>query len=166
MRKKNNLKSAKPIPSALSVANPNTFKPGNQATSPSAAPAPGPTITAPKPAERQIELASTPGEAKRTQTSRVKGPEVSKSAQQIEVKFVLEESRAQKVSLCGTFNGWSTEVTPMKKDGAKQWAATLCLAPGRYEYKFLVDDAWRTDPSARENVPNQFGSLNSVLEVR
>ncbi|MBI3875935.1 MAG: glycoside hydrolase family 13, partial [Verrucomicrobia bacterium] len=40
------------------------------------------------------------------------------------------------------------------------------LAPGRYEYLFVVDGRWLSDPGADEAVPNRFGGWNSVREVR
>jgi hypothetical protein len=39
------------------------------------------------------------------------------------------------------------------------------LAPGTYEYCFIVDGQWMPDPMARETVPNPFGGRNSVLKV-
>ncbi len=54
----------------------------------------------------------------------------------------------------------------MKRKEGGRWETVLALAPGRYEYKFVVDDEWIHDPNARENVPNEEGSLNSVMEVR
>jgi len=41
----------------------------------------------------------------------------------------------------------------------------LLLAPGRYQYKFIVDGDWIADPTAQNNVPNEHGSLNLVVEV-
>jgi hypothetical protein len=83
----------------------------------------------------------------------------------LRVRFVLLEPEAKEVSLCGSFNGWSPEGTPMtrRKDG--QWDATVGLVPGRHEYKFVVDGQWMPDLAASENVLNQFGTLNSVRVV-
>ena len=52
----------------------------------------------------------------------------------------------------------------LQEDG--HWETTIALAPGRYEYKFVVDGQWLPDPLAHENVWNQHGTLNSVVEVR
>jgi 1,4-alpha-glucan branching enzyme len=46
-----------------------------------------------------------------------------------------------------------------------RWEKRITLSPGRYQYKFLVDGKWIHDPVARANVPNDLGTLNSVLEV-
>jgi 1,4-alpha-glucan branching enzyme len=80
--------------------------------------------------------------------------------------FVLIQPNAKHVAVSGDFNGWSADATPMRRQGAGRWETTLALEPGRYEYKFLVDGDWIPDPLARENVPNQHGSLNSVVVVR
>lgn len=52
----------------------------------------------------------------------------------------------------------------MEKDGTG-WKATLSLPPGRYEYKFVVDGQWMSDPGAKESVRNDFGGTNSILVV-
>ena len=49
------------------------------------------------------------------------------------------------------------------RDG--QWAKELSLAPGRYEYRFVVDGQWVDDPAATELIPNPFGTPNAVLLV-
>jgi 1,4-alpha-glucan branching enzyme len=54
----------------------------------------------------------------------------------------------------------------MKRHDDGHWEATVDLAPGRYEYKFVRDGEWIPDLLARENVWNQHGTLNSVIEVR
>jgi hypothetical protein len=82
------------------------------------------------------------------------------------VRFELLEPNAKRVALCGDFNHWAANATPLSRAQDGRWATTLVLAPGRYEYKFLVDGIWIPDPSARENVWNYHGTLNSVIEVR
>ena len=86
--------------------------------------------------------------------------------QTVKVTFVLLEPGAKQVFLCGEFNGWASDATPMKRDDAGHWETTLALAPGRYEYKFIVDGNWKHDPLARVNVWNGNGTLNSVAQVR
>ena len=82
------------------------------------------------------------------------------------VTFVLHEPGAKQVFLCGDFNGWASDATPMKRQADGHWETTIALAPGRHEYKFVVDGIWKHDPLARVNVWNQNGSLNSVAQVR
>ena len=87
-------------------------------------------------------------------------------AERVKVTFVLFEPGVKQVFLCGEFNGWASDATPMKRDDAGHWETTVALAPGRYEYKFVVDGNWKHDPLARVNVWNQNGTLNSVAQVR
>ena len=75
-------------------------------------------------------------------------------------------SSAQRVALVGEFNGWSRTAHPMRRKRDGSWEANLRLAPGRYEYKFLINDVeWLADPTAARSVANPFGNTNSVLEV-
>jgi 1,4-alpha-glucan branching enzyme len=83
------------------------------------------------------------------------------------VDFILEYTGAEHVYVCGDFNQWQpTSLRMIGNPDAGLWEKRLALPPGRHEYKFVVDGTWLPDPEARENVPNIFGSLNSVLEVR
>jgi 1,4-alpha-glucan branching enzyme len=84
----------------------------------------------------------------------------------VNVVFALLEPDAKQVSLCGDFNDWSPDATPMKRQDDGHWEATVQLAPGRYQYKFIIDGEWIPDPLAHDNVWNQHGTLNSVIEVR
>ena len=81
------------------------------------------------------------------------------------VKITFVRAGCQSVSLCGDFNGWSPISTPLNQKEGGRWETLLTLAPGRYQYKFVVDGQWLHDPAAKTNVPNPHGSLNSVLEV-
>lgn len=103
----------------------------------------------------QAEPAASPAPAKTTA-----------SHQTIGVTFCLVDPQAKQVSVCGDFNDWRPNVTPLTRKADGRWEATLPLRPGRYQYKFLADDRWLHDPRAQENVPNPHGSLNSVIEVR
>ena len=80
------------------------------------------------------------------------------------VEFTLKKPQAKSVMLAGTFNGWDPKRTPMR-NRANGWCATLWLPPGRYEYRFVVDGEWMSDPHERDSAPNEFGGTNSVLVV-
>jgi 1,4-alpha-glucan branching enzyme len=84
----------------------------------------------------------------------------------LSVSFALHKPEAKRVLLCGEFNGWSPTATLMTRHNAGHWKTTVALAPGRHQYKFIVDGEWIPDPASQNNVPNQHGSLNSVIEVR
>jgi 1,4-alpha-glucan branching enzyme len=84
----------------------------------------------------------------------------------VEVSFALVRPGASRVSVCGDFNGWATSATPLKRHEDGHWETTVALAPGQYQYKFMVDGEWVPDPAAQKSVANQYGSFNSVVEVR
>jgi len=52
---------------------------------------------------------------------------------------------AKKVVLTGSFNGWNGSELVMDKT-SKGWQFPFVLAPGNYEYKFIVDGNWMSDP--------------------
>ena len=81
------------------------------------------------------------------------------------VDFLLNMPTARNASLAGSFNGWDPKRTPLKQEQKGDWKTTLWLPPGRYEYRFVVDGNWLSDPRAKESVANGFGSTNSVLVV-
>ncbi len=53
----------------------------------------------------------------------------------------------------------------MTRDPVDGWKATVALPPGRYEYRFVVDGQWISDPNAKESVGNSFGSTNAVVVI-
>ena len=81
------------------------------------------------------------------------------------VPFEFVAPDAQKVYLAGDFNNWSPKTNLMKKDKKGTWKATVTLKPGRYEYRFLVDDNWQNDSSCAGCVTNEFGTQNCVRIV-
>ena len=82
------------------------------------------------------------------------------------VGFHLHMPGAKSAAVAGTFNGWDLKRNLLQKDSNGGWKATVWLPPGRYEYRFVVDGAqWCSDPNARDSVPNQYGSTNSVVVV-
>ncbi len=83
-----------------------------------------------------------------------------------QVNFVFFDSNAESVFVAGTFNGWDSQASPLRKVGGGEWCLQLLLASGRYEYRFLVDGQWRRDPAAVLNVTDFCGGVNSILDVR
>lgn len=75
------------------------------------------------------------------------------------------QSNGQKVCLAGDFNGWDPETVPMTKSAEGRFEHRLSLLPGTYRYKFVVDGEWQHDPAAAEQLPNEFGTLDSVIRV-
>ncbi len=74
---------------------------------------------------------------------------------------------AQTVNLAGSFNGWSSDATPMSDpDGDGAWEITLDLPDGKYQYKFVVNGGtWITDPNNPKGAPDGYGGSNSIITV-
>ncbi len=70
----------------------------------------------------------------------------------------------ERVFLAGTFNGWSTDATPMHRKG-DGWEVTLFLAEGEYRYKFVADGQWIADMNAEKFYPDGYGGQNSAIVV-
>ena len=81
------------------------------------------------------------------------------------VRFEFIHPTATTVAIAGTFNDWHPSTKSMHPIGSGHWLKETALAPGAYEYCFVVDGQWMPDPLASETVPNPFGGQNSILKV-
>lgn len=85
-----------------------------------------------------------------------------------EIIFTLHDPTAQQVRLLGSWDGWQTPGLPLKQRAPGVWqAAQPLLAPGRYEYKFLLDgQRWLDDPANPHKTWDGFAGFNSVFSVQ
>ncbi len=82
------------------------------------------------------------------------------------VTFSVRAEVGSKVFLAGSFNEWSPSAKEMvDKKGDGVFTATVSLAPGSYQYKFVIDGTWCADPECADWVQNDLGTLNSVKTV-
>jgi 1,4-alpha-glucan branching enzyme len=79
--------------------------------------------------------------------------------------FKLDASEARGVFLAGSFNEWNPSDRALKRDKKGVWTTTMMLAPGAYEYRFVVDGEWRDDPKAAERRANEHGTQNCVIYI-
>ena len=83
------------------------------------------------------------------------------------VTFTVHAEAGQNVRLAGSFTDWETKAKKMtfkKTNGV--YSATVKLAPGEYQYKFIIGDKWVADDQNTEFVPNDKGTFNSKLTVK
>jgi chromosome partitioning protein len=80
------------------------------------------------------------------------------------VLFTLEAPGAHRVQLVGDFNGWAPDGNEMTPTGTV-WTSLLKLQPGRYQYRYVIDGDWRSDPLNMEVEPSPYGGYNSVFVV-
>lgn len=81
------------------------------------------------------------------------------------VTFYYESETAKEVYLCGTMNGWGEAIGnkdfAFSKNEEGIWTLTISLAPKSYEYKFVVDGSWVTDP-----LNTKYSGGNSAFVVK
>ena len=80
--------------------------------------------------------------------------------------FMVNAPGAKDVHLVGDFNNWRVDDNSKLWDqGRGAWQKRVLLAPGRYRYKFVVDGDWIPDPENHLAEPNDYGGVDSVIEV-
>ncbi|NOT02127.1 MAG: AAA family ATPase [Phycisphaerales bacterium] len=83
------------------------------------------------------------------------------------VVFRTRHPAAEQVMLAGDFNGWMPHETPLARlDESGVFQATLDLRPGRYRYRLVVDGRWEFDRENPSSERNEYGEVNSIVEVR
>lgn len=81
------------------------------------------------------------------------------------VTFSFYAPTASRVALAGTMNDWNAETHEMIRGENGFWHLDVDLNPGRYEYKFVADGTWMTDPNNPDTTPPEKGR-NSIVNVR
>jgi len=84
------------------------------------------------------------------------------------ITFELPASAgASAANLCGDFNDWSAEATPMTRLAGGGFRVTVPLAMGRrWRFRYLLDgDRWENDWAADDYEPNAFGGQDSVVDL-
>jgi len=136
---------------------PRTKTKARKATATRTAPTPR-KAAKPSPGTKRQKSSATRTTVKPKKTGRRTPPAARKSA-----TFILDAQSAWDVAIAGSFNNWQPQ--GMTKGPDDLWQITLPLAPGTYEYRFLVDTKWWDDPNNPRKTINESGSFNSICEV-
>ncbi len=78
--------------------------------------------------------------------------------------YLTGYASAKSVFLAGNFNGWKPDELPMTKTSSG-WETPYVLGSGNYEYKYVVDGKWITDPGNPYIIRNG-GEENSFIAIR
>ncbi|MDA8163676.1 MAG: isoamylase early set domain-containing protein [Desulfobacteraceae bacterium] len=89
----------------------------------------------------------------------------AKKAAAASTEFTVYAPEAREVQLVGDFNDWNGADYKMRRFKDGTWKKKVKLQPGRYEYRFVVDGDWWTDPENPDRQPNAYGSENSVATI-
>jgi chromosome partitioning protein len=86
-----------------------------------------------------------------------------------EIVVRFRDEKANDVRIAGDFNGWVPDKgvrSLIESEGhARVWTKILRLAPGTYQYRYVVDGEWLADPENPEAISTAVGGRNSVLVV-
>ena len=83
------------------------------------------------------------------------------------VTFTVHAEKGKAVYIAGEFNKWNPTAKKMAyKAKSGIYTATLKLAAGTYQYKFVIDGTWCADPENVNAVANDQGTFNSVITVK
>ena len=90
-----------------------------------------------------------------------------KSKPVVKVTFTVPAEDAKKVTVLGSFNGWSPKkAVALKKLKNGSFKGTVDLdKDNSYEFKYLVDGTYVNDEQADAYASNEFGTENGVLNV-
>ena len=101
-----------------------------------------------------------------TKKAPAKKPAARKPAGKV-VLFTVHADKGKAVYIAGEFNKWDPTAKKMAyKARSGIYTATVKLAPGSYQYKFVIDGTWCADPENVNAVPNGHGTFNSVVSVK
>jgi 1,4-alpha-glucan branching enzyme len=83
-------------------------------------------------------------------------------------EFSLHAPNVNEVYLAGDFNNWQPDAKDyrLRKFKGDIWKKMLQLKPGRYEYQFVVDGQWWSDPKNDKRVTNEYCTENCIIEVK
>jgi hypothetical protein len=87
------------------------------------------------------------------------------AAREVGVVIEYDNQMAREIYIAGSFNNWDPRARRLARQRNGKWTATLSLAPGRYEYRLVVDGKWQEDSGAAKFAANPFGGFNSIIEV-
>jgi predicted lipoprotein with Yx(FWY)xxD motif len=80
------------------------------------------------------------------------------------------DGKGVKIYLAGSFNNWTpsdAQFLMKDDDGDGVYSITVKLAPGTYQYKYVIDGTkWTQDPYGPTEAPDGFGGRNSQFEVK
>lgn len=73
-------------------------------------------------------------------------------------------TNARVVAVAGEFNKWNQSQLLFSREGG-EWVCRVQLPAGTYQYKFIVDGDWLTDPTNPLTVHDERGITNSLLKA-
>jgi chromosome partitioning protein len=118
-----------------------------------------------------VEIAASPPDLLAVSDANVElDAAVTRTPSPREVVVHFRDEVARDVRIAGDFNGWVPDkgVHSMTEAEGRTtvWTKVLNLPPGTYQYRYVVDGEWRSDPANPESAQGPAGKPNSILHVR
>ena len=91
--------------------------------------------------------------------------QISHSQDQVWVRFVYIDEKAQSIEVAGDFNGWEPiALEKQEVNGEQVWTGLVSMSRGEHRYMFVKDgEKWVTDPMAPMQREDGFGNKNAVI---
>ncbi len=87
-------------------------------------------------------------------------------AKKVKRQFIFHAPEATNVKIVGNFNNWiPADASNMMRNKDGTWIKNFFLAPGSYQYRFVVDGTWVEDDNNSKFVDNSYGGKNSVIQI-
>ena len=79
------------------------------------------------------------------------------------ILFQFYNQGARSVEIAGDFNHWVPEALMTRETGL--WQKVVPIKERKFRYKYIVDGEWQIDPCHEERRENEFGGIDSYLEL-
>ncbi len=79
------------------------------------------------------------------------------------ILFQFHNKGAHSVEIAGDFNHWIPEALVARSEGL--WQKVIPAKGTKFRYKYIVDGEWQIDPHHEEKRDNEFGGVDSYLEI-
>ena len=72
----------------------------------------------------------------------------------------------EEVLLAGDFNGWVPDAgVQLERESQGRWRKVVNVGPGTYQYKFILNGQWVSDPRNPHQIANTLGGRNSLIRI-
>jgi len=81
------------------------------------------------------------------------------------VTFILFDPTATTIELAGSFNEWQRLQMYRNPSEPGMWGVRYTLPPGKYTYKYIMDNKWMPDPENYTPSDDGAGNVNSGFTI-
>lgn len=85
--------------------------------------------------------------------------------EQVKIQIQMPALQADMVEIMGSFNNWQKQCCLEQDPSTGIWSITLSMAPGIYEYVFVVDGKLWAFDNSEGRLGDGLGGRNAVLYV-